>query len=134
MKDRETLFRELATALFERLIARPEVVDQIRAAGEVFRFASRDPEVEVTVSLRGDVPQLIFGPSDLRPDFTVSAAARTLHRVWLGEEKLRDALFEGGIDVEGPLLKAMSLIPLFREAERIYPEILDQHGVPRDWL
>ena len=129
MFDDVNLFYTLAEALFQRLISRPEVVAQLRAVGQVFRFISRQPEAQVTVDVRDETPRLILGPSDLSADLTVSADAETLHRVWLGEERLRDVLLAGRVDVAGSPVKALSLAGLFRQAEAVYPEILREHGL-----
>ncbi|NOZ29361.1 MAG: SCP2 sterol-binding domain-containing protein [Chloroflexi bacterium] len=129
MFDDVNLFYELAGELFRRLIARPGVIEQVRQAGQVFRFVSRKPATQITVDVRDTEPRLILGPSDLPADITVTADARTLHRVWLGEERLRDVLFSGRVSVEGPFLKALALVDLFRQAEALYPEILRERGL-----
>ncbi len=129
MFDDVDLFYELAEELFRRLIARPGVIAQLQTAGQVFRFISRKPDTQITVDVRGAEPRLILGPSDLPADLTVTADAETLHRVWLGEERLRDVLLAGRVQITGSPIKALSLTGLFRQAEALYPELLRERGL-----
>ncbi|HEY64029.1 MAG TPA: SCP2 sterol-binding domain-containing protein [Caldilineae bacterium] len=132
MFDDVDLFYELVEELFRRLMARPGVIEQARQAGQVFRFVSRKLLAQVTVDVRDTEPRLILGPSELPADITVTADAETLHHVWLGEKRLRDALFSGRVSVEGSLFKALALVDLFRQAEALYPEILRERGLLRE--
>ncbi len=101
----------------------------MRAAGQVFRFVSRQPPAPITVDVRGAEPQLLLGPSTLPADLTVTADAETLHRIWLSQERLRDALATGRVQVDGSPLKALNLVSLFRQAEAIYPALLRERGL-----
>ena len=47
--------------------------------------------------------------------------ADLLHSIWMGEESSSQAFFSGQIKTKGNFMKAMQLVDLFRECERVYP-------------
>ena len=57
-------------------------------------------------------------------------SADTLHRIWMGEVRLRDAFMAGDVQVTGDVFKALRLTDLFRQAEALYPQILREKGYP----
>jgi hypothetical protein len=65
----------------------PQSGPKFRAANIVMRVIYTDPEYELTVALREDF-QVICGPSDLKPDITMTMPADIADRFWRGDYNL----------------------------------------------
>ncbi len=122
-------FYSTMRALFDRLSAEPDGVAQFRKSGVAIRVRVTDPDAVITLNSRHLPSGVVFGPSNGRVDLELTLPADTLHRIWLGQTRLRDALARGEIQVKGIVLKALLLAPLFQRAETLYPEILQAQGI-----
>ena len=53
-----------------------------------------------------------FGESEMEPQVTMTMAADTAHRFWLGQVNVTVALARGEIKASGPVAKILKLVPL----------------------
>jgi hypothetical protein len=119
-------------ALFDRLSAEPDDVALFQGSGLVIHIRLTDPPAEMTLNGRRNPVGVTFGPAFGRTDLELALPADVLHRVWLGQLRLRDAIAQGDLQVRGSIWKALQLAPLFRRAEALYPEVLQAQGIETD--
>ncbi|RLT37111.1 MAG: hypothetical protein DWI57_14015 [Chloroflexi bacterium] len=120
---------ELYTVLklvFARVNQKPEQIETFTSSNLVIRMRFSGPEAEVLLDGRQPPLEVFFGPRPGNADLEMAMAADLLHRIWLGQAKLREAFFGGQIQTKGNILRAMKLTDLFREAEIAYPLVLAQ--------
>ena len=111
-------------AVFERLKENPKSTETFSHSNLVVRVRFTNPEAEVLFDGRQPPLELFYGPRPGDANLEMLLPTDLLHKIWLGEEKLTDALFHGQIKTKGNLLKASSFIELFRACEEIYPEVM----------
>ncbi len=122
---------EVMTELFQRVMADPAAVQELRRSNMSFRINISDPAAVVTCNGKIVPPEFVCGSVDgRRPDLVINTPMDVLHRVWTSEMKLGDAFFGGMFRVQGSKLRAMGLGGLFRRIEAIYPTVARKHGVP----
>jgi hypothetical protein len=119
-------------ALFDRLSVEPGGVALFQDSGLIIRIRVTDPPAEMLLNGRRTPIGVTFGPSNSRVDVELAMPADVLHRVWLSEIRLRDAVARGDIQVKGAVWKALQLAPLFRRAEALYPEVFQAQGFKTD--
>ncbi|MBI3943853.1 MAG: hypothetical protein HY326_12625 [Chloroflexi bacterium] len=112
-------------AVFERLAKEdPQILASLLDAALIFRLRFHDPAATIVIDGRSNPPQVAFGEDHAQPDIDLVMSTDTIHQVWLSQRRLRDALFTGAIQARGPLMRALILVPLFRRAEELYPQVL----------
>jgi hypothetical protein len=117
------------TDLFGRAMNDPQTLRELRSARMVLRLDISDPPAMVTVDGKATTPQFQCGPSNAHADLVLHTRMDVIHQVWLNQIKLRDAFFSGQIQVDGSVLRAMSLGGLFRQIEAMYPTVLRDRGM-----
>jgi putative sterol carrier protein len=117
------------TDLFQRVMTTSSAVKVMQQNALVIRLDMRDPAFVLTVDGKTQPPRFICGTDGVHPDLILRVPADVIHRVWLGKTKLSDAFFSRQIQLEGSMLRAMSLSELFRQVEARYPEVLKEHGL-----
>jgi putative sterol carrier protein len=73
----------------------------------------------------GDVD---LGESEMEPEVTMSMAADTAHRFWLGQVNITVALARGQIKAKGPVAKILKLVPLTKPVFPRYKALLEAQG------
>ena len=73
----------------------------------------------------GDVD---LGESQMEPEVTMSMAADTAHRFWLGQVNITVALARGQIKAKGPVAKILKLVPLTKPVFPRYKAELEAQG------
>lgn len=68
---------------------------------------------------------LVFGEFEKRPQLYVELSADSLHKIFLGQLSLRKAMSAKLLHVRGNLLKIGKLVPLFLQAQKLYPIIIN---------
>ena len=96
----------------------------------VIRMSTTDPDAEILLDGRQPPLEVFFGERPGRANLEIRLEADLLHAMWLGIESTQQAFLTGRIRTRGNLLKAMQLVQLFAEAERIYPAVAQQYGLP----
>ena len=64
----------------------------------------------------------------MEPEVTMSMAADTAHRFWLGQVNVTVALARGQIKANGPVAKILKLVPLAKPAFPRYKALLEAQG------
>jgi len=126
--DPKTL-QAVMTALFERLNATPGAADDFVKNKMIVNFYVDNPKVFLGVDGRQKPVKIHFSPNDAKPDLAIRLDADLLHGILLGTVRLRDAYFGGQVKTKGSIFKAMKLADLFRQAEKLYPDVLREQGL-----
>lgn len=127
-KDADELYETLGELL--RDIANDEeLAPGFRRANTIVRYEYTDPEATVTVRLQEGQPgDVDFGESEMEPEVTMSMAADTAHRFWLGKVNVTVAMARGEIKASGPVAKLLRLVPLAKPAFPRYKAQLEAQG------
>jgi hypothetical protein len=119
-----------AQALFERVQqADPAATAQITNGRLVICLRCTEPTAEITVNGRQRPLQLIYGPSNIRPELDVELTGDNLHQILLGQLTLKKAVATRLLKVKGPVWKVAALYDLFARGQTLYPQILRDHGL-----
>jgi hypothetical protein len=103
----------------------PEIGPKVRAANIVLQVIVTNPDSELTVAFREDY-QVIFGPTDLKPDVTLLMRADIADQFWRGDYNLAGGIINREVKVKvttaGPtkalldkLVPLAEPLPLYRE-------------------
>lgn len=88
------------------------------------RLRFSQPTAELLIDASQRPFHVAYGPCDARPDLDVSLTADTLHQILLGRLSLAKALGNKSLQPNGPVWKVMALAGLFRQAQAVYPDVL----------
>jgi putative sterol carrier protein len=106
-----------------------ELAPKFRKANTIVRYQYSDPEAVVTVRLQEGQPgDVDFGESEMEPEVTMSMAADTAHKFWLGQVNVTVALARGQIKATGPVAKILKLVPLTKPVFPRYKAQLEAQG------
>jgi SCP-2 sterol transfer family len=115
--------------LFQDLMRDEDLLPKFQKANTIVQYAFRDPESSITVKmLEGEDPQVDLGPTDLKPEVTMSMDADTAHRFWLGKVNVTVALARGQMKAKGPVAKILKLVPLVKPVFPRYRAQLESAG------
>ena len=107
----------------------PKAGNALTASKLMIQLHLTEPDGVVVLNGRSKPMRFHFGTNSEKPDLTVTLTADTLHQILLGELGLRQAMSAKLITVDGPVIKAMMLAPLFQHSQQIYPQILREQGL-----
>jgi SCP-2 sterol transfer family len=127
-KDADELYATLGK-LFEDIVADPELGPRFRQADTIVRYEYTEPESSITVRLQeGEGEDVEFGDPAREPEVTMTMAADTAHKFWLGEVNVTVALARGQIKANGPVAKILKLVPLAKPVFPRYKAQLEAQG------
>jgi len=127
-KDADEVYATLGK-LFQDITADPELGPRFRQADTIVRYEYSDPESAITVRLQeGEGEDVEFGDPAREPEVTMTMAADTAHRFWLGEVNVTVALARGQIKANGPVAKILKLVPLAKPVFPRYKAQLEAQG------
>ena len=127
-KDADEVYATIGK-LFQDLADDEELAPKFRKANTIVRYEFRDPDSEITLRLQEGQPgDVDFGESEMEPDVTMSMAADTAHRFWLGQVNVTVALARGQIKAKGPVAKILKLVPLTKPVFARYKAQLEAQG------
>jgi putative sterol carrier protein len=115
--------------VFEQIGANPEQIAAFTSSNLVIRIRLSDPQAEVLLDGRQPPLEVFFGERPGKANLEITLPADLLHAIWLGREKASSAFFTGKVKTKGNFGKAMPLIDLFRECERVYAQIAVEHDL-----
>lgn len=127
-------FYECIGGLMDRAKRDPAVGQKIAKSGLVIQFRYTDPDAVTTVDARGKPTQagayvdVINGPSNLKPDITMTMPADVAHAFWHGKVNLMRALAQREIVAQGPVPKILKLLPAVKPLYQQYPALLREKG------
>jgi hypothetical protein len=122
-------FYRVMNEVFTYVIQHPEHIEAFTRSNLVIRMRTTDPEAEILLDGRQPPLQVFYGPTPGRANLEITLTADLLHEMWLGRESTHQAFYTGRIRTSGNLLKALQLTEIFVEAERIYPTVVQRHGL-----
>ena len=115
--------------LFSDIATDEELASKFRMADTIVRYEYSDPESVITVRLQEGQPgDVDFGDSEMEPEVTMSMAADTAHRFWLGQVNVTVALARGEIKAQGPVAKILKLVPMAKPVFPRYKAQLEAQG------
>ena len=127
-KDAQEVY-DTVGKLFQQLAEDEELAPKFRKADTIVRYDYREPDSTITVRLQEGQPgDVDFGDSDLEPEVTMTMAADTAHRFWLGQVNVTVALARGEIKATGPVAKILKLVPLTKPLFPRYKALLEERG------
>ncbi len=127
-KDAQDVYDTLGQ-LFVELVADEELAPKFRKANTIVRYQYSEPDSAITVRLQEGQPgDVDFGDSEMEPEVTMTMAADTAHRFWLGEVNVTVALARGEIKAQGPVAKILTLVPLAKPVFPRYKAQLEEQG------
>jgi hypothetical protein len=127
-KDADEVYATLGK-LFQDLAVDDELGPKFRKANTIVRYEFTDPDSAITVRLQeGEPGDVDLGESDMEPEVTMSMAADTAHRFWLGQVNITVALARGQIKAKGPVAKILKLVPLTKPVFPRYKAELEAQG------
>lgn len=127
-------FYDCVGALMDRAKADPNVGPKIAKSGLVIQFKYTEPDAQSTIDARGKATQpnafidVYHGPTDLKPDITMSMKADVSHAFWHGKVNLLNALAKREIVADGPIPKILKLLPAVQPLYKEYPRLLNEKG------
>lgn len=116
--------------VFDYVMQHPDHVETFTHSNLVIRMNTREPRAEILLDGRQPPLEVFFGERPGRANLEISLDADLLHALWMGTESTHLAFLSGQIETRGNLLKALQLAEIFTAAERIYPTIARQYGLP----
>jgi hypothetical protein len=127
-KDADEVYATIGK-LFQDLADDDELAPKFRKANTIVRYEFRDPDSVITTRLQEGQPgDVDFGESQMEPDVTMSMAADTAHKFWLGQVNVTVALARGQIKAKGPVAKILKLVPLTKPVFPRYKAQLEAQG------
>lgn len=108
----------------------PTATNALLKASLAITFTCSAPAASITIDARKAPVNLSYGPSAVKPTIEVGLTADTLHCLLLGEMRLTKAIGSDLIDLKGPVWKTVSLADVFHHAQRFYPRVLQERGLP----
>ena len=96
------------------------------------RFQCSEPTATITIDARKKPVSIVYGSSGIKPILDISLSANTLHEILLGDIGLTKAMGSGRMKPKGPIWKSTALEPLLHDAQRLYPEILQNCKPPME--
>jgi hypothetical protein len=112
--------------VFARVAEQPANIDAFTRSNLVIRINFTDPTAKVLLDGRQPPLEVFYGPRPGRANLEFTMLADLLHEIWIGRESSTQAFFSGRIKTQGNIMKAMQLLELFRECERVYPAVAAQ--------
>lgn len=128
--DSTEQFYAVMKDVFDQVMQHPDHIESFTRSNLVIRMNTTDPDAEILLDGRQPPLEVFFGERPGRANLEIRLEADLLHAMWLGVESTQQAFLTGRIRTRGNLLKAMQLVELFAEAERIYPAVAQQYGLP----
>lgn len=120
--------RDVAETLIARMTQDPRASADLSGSGMLITINVREPGLIIRLDGRHNPASVAFGPTNEKPNLEIGLKSETLHKIWLGQLRVRDAYFGGKISAKGNVFSALKLADIFHEAERLYPIILREKG------
>jgi putative sterol carrier protein len=127
-KDADEVYRFIGK-LFQDLAQDDELAPKFRNANTIVQYQYREPESQITVSLRDDGDgEVDLGDTSMDPEVIMTMEADTAHRFWLGKVNVTVALARGQMKARGPVAKILKLVPLTKPIFPRYRKMLEDAG------
>lgn len=126
-KDKH-LMEEIFGELWSKMIHETEFGPKIKKDGIAIFFIVTDPDV--LMFMDGDGP--IFGSEAEKkvPMITMTMSGDMIHRFWLKNLNVPQAMALGQIKAKGPVGKILKLLPMLEQGQDLYPGYCEKHNLP----
>jgi len=115
--------------LFEEMLTDPETAEQCQRADTIVQYRYHEPDATITIDIRQECEPIVdLGQTELVPEVTMSMAADTAHRFFLGHVNVTVALARGEIKARGPVSKILKLVPLVKPFFPRYQALVEAAG------
>ena len=110
----------------------PQATDSLIKAKLCIRFNVSEPDATLLVNAKKRPLQIEYGRANHhKPDLDVDVTGAAFHQILLGQLNLTKAVGSKKVKPKGPVWKIMALADLFYHAQKIYPQIANEHSLPR---
>ncbi|MEW6475465.1 MAG: SCP2 sterol-binding domain-containing protein [Actinomycetota bacterium] len=106
----------------------PDLGPKLGNANLVMKGVYSDPPLEVTIECRDGKVVSHIGDCAVEADATLTMAADTGHKFFLGALNLPLAMAKGQVKAEGKMTSVMKLLPFMKPAFTRYREYLKEQG------
>lgn len=115
---------------FLREVTTGPLRDRFAAIGTTLKVTYTDPDSTFWLDNSADPPRVLTGTDipTTPADVELTMSADDGHRLWLGELNAAKALASRRIQVTGPLMKLLTLLPVLKPAFVEYRAYLDRSG------
>jgi hypothetical protein len=113
----------------------PGIGASVARAEIIVQFCYVDPPAQITLKAKDRPTQpdayfdVIFGPSDLKPDVVMTMSADLAHEFWQGRLNLFSALARGQVQATGSVDKVLRLVPAAEPLYQRYLTLLRDRGL-----
>lgn len=115
--------------VFDALVDKGADIQAFTQSNLVVRMNFSEPEAEILLDGRQPPLEVFYGTRPGQANLEFAMSADLLHAIWLGDESTSQAFFSGRIRTRGNLMAATHLLDLFRQCERVYPDVAAAHGL-----
>ncbi len=131
-KDKNEMVGVLSS-LWDKILNNKEIVDSVSSAKILVKFRLKDPDANLYIDTRGDLPRYFWDPEspddpDLDPDVEMILTAETSHKFWMQDINIPLAIAGRKIIAKGSVQKALKLLPALKPAFALYPGVLKECG------
>lgn len=120
--------QEVLGGFFGFLLEQPEMARKLLDSKLVLKFNYAEPELSITVDLRGDNGIVTFNDAEKKSDVEMKMKADVAHKFWFGKVNLVMALARREMIAKGPIPKILKLLPIIKPAYELYPKYLQEKG------
>lgn len=113
---------------FEYLTTQEGIAQKLLASKMVIKFAYREPDLSITVDLKGEKAVITYNDAEKKAEVEMSMKADVAHRFWMGKVNLVIALARREMVARGPIPKILKLLPVIKPAYELYPKYLAEKG------
>ena len=123
-------FTTVMQALFTRMETEdPHAADGLLKAKLCVQLRCSDPVAVMTFDGGKRPLSITYSANGNKPDLDVEVTCDALHQILLGELRLSKAVGSKQLKPNGPVWKVTPLADLFHQAQKIYPDVAQAHGV-----
>jgi hypothetical protein len=126
-KDK-TLMEKLFGDLWTKLITETALGKELKENGISILFLVHEPEMSMFLDDKGPV----FGreAESKTSAVTMKMSGDTIHKYWLNQLNVPQALALRQIKAKGPVSKVMRMLPLLKQGQELYPSYCEKYSLP----
>ena len=128
-------FYDTVGEVLHRASVDPYIGSHVARTEIVIQFRCTNPEAQITLNAKDQPTQphvffdVLFGPTDLRPDVVMTMPADLAHEFWQGRVNLFSALARGQVIATGVIQPVLRLVPVVGPMFQWYMTLLREHGL-----
>ena len=128
-------FYDTVGEVMNRAALDPYIGSYVARTEIIIQFRYTNPEAQITLNAKDRPTQpdvlfdVLFGPTDLRPDVVMTMPADLAHEFWQGRVNLFSALARGQVIASGVIQPVLQLVPVVGPMFQWYLTLLREHGL-----